>query len=380
MINFNVPPCIDTAFDYMKECVANHKICGDGPFTKRCSEWMEQRFGAQKVLLTTSGTSALEMACRLAGLTPGDEAILPSYTFSSTADAVILCGATPVFVDIRPDTMNIDERKIEAAITPRTRALIVVHYAGVACDMDAIMDIAQRHNLKVIEDAAQGVMATYQGRALGTISDFGCYSFHETKNYAMGEGGALVIRDAQNNEPAEIMREKGTNRAKFFRGQIDKYTWVDYGSSYLPADLNAAYLWAQLEHADEINENRLATWNAYHEAFEPLERAGKVERPFVPEDCTHNAHLYYLKCADLAERTALISFLKEHGVQAVFHYVPLHSAPAGRTYGRFNGTDEFTTKESERLVRLPLYFGLSEEDRTTVIEAVRSFYNQGGQR
>lgn len=380
MINFNVPPCIDTAFDYLRECVSNHKICGDGPFTHRCSEWMEQRFGAQKVLLTTSGTAALEMACRLAGLTPGDEAILPSYTFSSTADAVILCGATPVFVDIRPDTMNIDETKIEAAITPRTRAIIVVHYAGIACEMNAIMNIAARHNLKVIEDAAQGVMATYRGRALGTIGDFGCFSFHETKNYSMGEGGALLIRDASMNEPAEIMREKGTNRAKFFRGQIDKYTWVDYGSSYLPADLNAAYLWAQLEHADEINDDRLATWNAYHAAFEPLERAGLVARPHVPRECTHNAHLYYLKCADLAERTALIAHLKAHGVQAVFHYIPLHSAPAGCKFGRFCDADEFTTRESERLVRLPLYYGLTPEDRAAVIDAVRSFYAEGRQR
>ena len=318
------------------------------------------------------------MAARLCNLHEGDEVILPSFTFSSTADAVIMAGATPVFVDIRPDTMNIDETKIEAAITPSTRALFVVHYAGVACNMDVIMDIATRHDLYVVEDAAQGVMSSYKGRALGTIGHFGCFSFHETKNYSMGEGGALLIRDERFNEAAEILREKGTNRSKFFRGQIDKYTWVDYGSSYLPADLNAAYLWAQLEQADAINDNRLATWNAYWEAFAPLAKAGRVELPVVPDDCVHNAHLFFLKCANLAERTELIAHLRACGVQAVFHYVPLHSAPAGLKFGRFSGIDRFTTRESERLVRLPLYYGLEEADRARVIAAIRSFYADRG--
>lgn len=378
MISFNIPPCIDTAFDYLRQCVGEHKICGDGTFTHCCSAWMEHRFGAQKVLLTTSGTAALEMAARLCNLHEGDEVILPSFTFSSTADAVIMAGATPVFVDIRPDTMNIDETKIEAAITPSTRALFVVHYAGVACNMDVIMDIAARHDLYVVEDAAQGVMSSYKGRALGTIGHFGCFSFHETKNYSMGEGGALLIRDERFNEAAEILREKGTNRSKFFRGQIDKYTWVDYGSSYLPADLNAAYLWAQLEQADAINDNRLATWNAYWEAFAPLAKVGRVELPVVPDDCVHNAHLFFLKCANLAERTELIAHLRACGVQAVFHYVPLHSAPAGLKFGRFSGIDRFTTRESERLVRLPLYYGLEEADRARVIAAIRSFYADRG--
>lgn len=378
MISFNIPPCADAAFDYMRQCVDDHKICGDGAFTRRCSEWIERRIGAQKALLTTSGTAALEMAARLCGLHPGDEVILPSYTFSSTADAVIMTGATPVFVDVRPDTMNIDEALIEAAITPATRALFVVHYAGVACEMDAIMDIAARHGLYVVEDAAQGVMSSYKGRALGTIGDFGCFSFHETKNYSMGEGGALLIRDDRHNEAAEILREKGTNRTKFFRGQIDKYTWVEYGSSYLPSDLNAAYLWAQLEQADAINDDRLASWNAYFEAFAPLAEAGLVELPAVPDGCVHNAHLFFLKCADLAERSQLIAHLRSCGVQAVFHYVPLHSAPAGQTYGRFSGSDRFTTRESERLVRLPLYYGLTEADRDAVISSVIGFYDGRG--
>lgn len=378
MISFNVPPCIDTAFEYLRQCVDERKICGDGIFTQRCSEWMGRRFNIQNVLLTTSGTAALEMAARLCDLHEGDEVILPSFTFSSTADAIIMAGASPVFVDIRPDTMNIDETKIEAALTPATKALFVVHYAGIACEMDTIMDIAERHGLFVVEDAAQGVMSSYKGRALGTIGHFGCFSFHETKNYSMGEGGALLIRDERYNEAAEILREKGTNRSKFFRGQIDKYTWVDYGSSYLPADLNAAYLWAQLEKADLINDDRLDTWHAYKEAFEPLAQAGLAELPHVPEGCIHNAHLFYLKCADLDERSRLIAHLRDRGVQAVFHYVPLHSAPAGLKYGRFSGVDRFTTRESERLVRLPLYFGLQAHERTVVIDAVKSFYADRG--
>lgn len=376
MINFNVPPYVGKEMDYMKQAVENKKICGDGPFTKKCHQWLEGRFDAQKVLLTTSGTTALEMATILCGLQEGDEVILPSYTFSSTATSIVLTGAKLVFVDIRPDTMNIDETKIEAAITDKTKAIMVVHYAGVACEMDTIMDIAKCHNLKVIEDAAQGVMSTYKGRYLGTIGDFGCYSFHETKNYSMGEGGALVINNPEYNEKAEILREKGTNRAKFFRGQVDKYTWVDYGSSYLPSDLNAAYLYAQLEMADVINDNRLETWNRYYQELSFLAEKGKLELPVIPSDCKHNAHMFYLKTKDLEERTSLISYLKDHGVLAVFHYIPLHSAPAGVKFGRFDGADEYTTKESERLVRLPMYYKLTQEECSSVINAVRDFYNK----
>lgn len=375
MINFNLPPYVGTELTYVKQAIENHKICGDGPFTKKCNAWLEERFHAQKVLLTTSGTTALDMAMLLCDLKPGDEVILPSYTFSSTATSAVLAGARLVFVDIRPDTMNIDETKIEAAITDRTKVIIAMHYAGVACEMDTIMDIAHRHGLKVVEDAAQGVMSTYKGRALGTIGDFGCYSFHETKNYSMGEGGALVINDPAYNERAEILREKGTNRAKFFRGQVDKYTWVDFGDSYLPSELNAAYLWGQLEQAAVINNDRLASWNAYNEAFQPLAAAGIVGIPTIPKDCVHNAHMYYLKCKDLQERTALIDYLKENNVNAVFHYVPLHSSPAGYKYGRFHGVDVYTTQESDRLVRLPLYYGLNENDRRTVISAVMAFYD-----
>ena len=373
MISFNVPPCVGTELKYLEEAIRAHKISGDGQFTRRCSRWMEEKFGAHKVLLTTSGTAALDMALLLCGLEPGDEVILPSYTFSSTANAAVLAGARLVFVDIRPDTMNIDENKIEAAITERTRAIIVVHYAGVACEMDAIMDIARKHNLKVVEDAAQGVMAKYKGQYLGTIGDFGCYSFHETKNYSMGEGGAIVINDPAYIERAEILREKGTNRSKFFRGGIDKYTWVDFGDSFLPSELNAAYLWAQLERAEEINADRRRSWQAYYEALKPLAEAGKLALPVVPPECEHNGHMFYVKCRDLEERTRFIAFLKERGVGAVFHYVPLHSAPAGRKFGRFAGEDVYTTKESDRLVRLPMYFGLTGEDRKSVIDAVLRF-------
>lgn len=374
MINFNVPPYVGTELEYVKQAVQAHKICGDGAFTKKCNEWMENRFHAQKVLLTTSGTTALDMAALLCDLRQGDEVILPSFTFSSTATAFVLAGAKLVFVDIRPDTMNIDETKIEAAITDRTRVIVPVHYAGVACEMDTIMDIAKRYGLKVVEDAAQGVMSTYKGRALGTIGDFGCYSFHETKNYSMGEGGALVINNPAYNERAEILREKGTNRSKFYRGQVDKYTWVDFGDSYLPSEMNAAYLWGQLEKADEINNDRLATWNAYYEAFRPLADAGKVVLPTVPEDCVHNGHMFYLKCKNLEERTKFINFLRDSGIQAVFHYVPLHSAPAGLKFGRFDGRDECTTADSERLVRLPMYYGLSSAEREQIISAVKEFY------
>lgn len=379
MIPFNVPPCVGDELDYVKQAIDSHKICGDGAFTKQCNAWLEERFHAQKVLLTTSGTTALDMAMLLCELKPGDEVILPSYTFSSTATAAVLAGAKLVFVDVRPDTMNIDETKIEAAITERTKVIVVMHYAGVACEMDAIMDLARRHGLMVVEDAAQGVMSTYKGRALGTIGDFGCYSFHETKNYSMGEGGALIINNEAYNERAEILREKGTNRSKFFRGQVDKYTWVYFGDSYLPSELNAAYLWAQLEQADAINENRLATWNAYDEAFAPLKAQGKLELPVIPEDCVHNAHMYYLKLKNLQERTAFINYMKENDVHTVFHYVPLHSAPAGLKFGRFAGEDVYTTKESERLVRLPLYYGLAQEDLEKVIRLVYDFFAYEGE-
>lgn len=375
MIDFNVPPYVGTEMDYVREAAEkNRKICGDGPFSRKCHAWMEERFGAEKVLLTTSGTAALEMAAVLCDLKPGDEVILPSFTFSSTATAFQAMGAMLVFVDIRPDTMNIDETKIEDAITERTRVIVPVHYAGVACEMDEIVRIARKHGLIVVEDAAQGVMSTYKGRALGTIGAFGCYSFHETKNYSMGEGGALVINDPAYIERAEIIREKGTNRSLFRLGQVDKYTWVDRGSSYLQSDLNAAYLWAQLERADEINEDRLATWHAYYEAFAPLAEAGRVELPVVPEGCVHNAHMFYLKVRDLEERTAFIEHLKQHGVMAVFHYVPLHSSPAGLKFGRFHGEDVYTTRESDRLVRLPMYYGLSEDDRLTIIDVVNDYF------
>ena len=377
MIYFNVPPFVGCEMDYVREAVEqNRKISGDGPFTKRCNAWIEERFGAQKALLTTSGTTALEMAALLCGIQPGDEVILPSFTFSSTATAFVLAGARLVFVDVRPDTMNIDETKLEEAITDRTRVIVPVHYAGVACEMDTIMDIARRHGLMVVEDAAQGVMSTYKGRALGTIGDFGCFSFHETKNYSMGEGGALLINDPAYNEQAEILREKGTNRSRFLRGQVDKYTWVSYGSSYLPSDINAAYLWGQLEHADQINDNRLASWHAYDEALRPLAAKGLVELPCVPEGCVHNAHMYYVKARDLEERTALISYLKERGIMSVFHYVPLHSSPAGLKYGRFDGEDAYTTAESNRLTRLPMYYGLAPEDLNAVADAIHGFYGQ----
>ena len=374
MINFNVPPCTGREMDYIAEAIAAHKICGDGPFTRKCNAWMEERFHAHKAMLTTSGSTALDMASLLCDLQPGDEVILPSFTFSSTANSFAIYGAKLVFVDIRPDTMNIDETKIEAAVTDKTRVIVAMHYAGVACEMDAIMDIARRHGLLVVEDAAQAVMSTYKGRALGTIGDLGCYSFHETKNYSMGEGGAVVINNPAYVERAEILREKGTNRSKFFRGQVDKYTWVDIGDSFLPSELNAAYLWAQLEMADEINSDRLHSWQVYHEAFRDLAEKGLVTLPTVPAGCVHNAHMYYLKCRSLKERTALISFLKSRDILAVFHYVPLHSAPAGLRYGRFAGEDVYTTAESDKLVRLPMYYKLTAEDQAKVIAAVRDFY------
>ena len=374
MISFNKPPYVGEEIKYIEEAVKAQKICGDGQFTKKCNKWFEDKTGAAKVLLTTSCTHATELAALLLDIQPGDEVIMPAYTFVSTADAFVLRGATAVFVDINPKTMNIDENLIEDAITEKTKAIVPVHYAGVSCEMDKIMEIAKKHNLYVVEDAAQGVMSTYKGKALGTIGDYGCYSFHETKNYSMGEGGALLIRDGKNAELAEIIREKGTNRSKFFRGQIDKYTWVEAGSSYLPSDMNAAYLWAQLQKADEINENRLQSWNRYYEGLKDLEEAGKIELPYIPEYCEHNAHMFYIKAKDLEERSELISYLKENGVTAVFHYIPLHTAPAGKEYGRFHGEDKYTTKESERIVRLPMYYELDEQDAKKVMDLIHTFY------
>jgi len=371
MIGFNVAPFVGRELEYMKNAVDRHKICGDGEYTGKCKKWMEERTGTKTALLTTSCTHALEMAALLCDIGPGDEVIMPSYTFVSTANAFVLRGAKVVFVDIRPDTMNIDEKLIEEAITEKTKAIVPVHYAGVACEMDEIMEIARLHNLYVVEDAAQGVMSTYKGRALGTIGEFGCFSFHETKNFSMGEGGALLIREQQFTERAEILREKGTNRSKFYRGEVDKYSWCDMGSSYLPSDLNAAYLWAQLEEADKITADRMHTWKQYDEALRPL---GWFEVPHIPKECKHNAHMYYIKAKDLEERTKLLSYLMENGIKAVFHYVPLHSSQAGRRFGRFCGEDVYTTKESERLVRLPLYYQIGEENVEYVIGKVKKFY------
>lgn len=376
MIHFNVPPFVGTEFKYMREAVDNHKICGDGPFTQKCNKWIENRFGTKKALLTTSGSAALNMAALLCDINPGDEVILPSFTFSSTANAFVLAKAKLVFVDIRPDTMNIDENKIEAAISERTKVICPVHYAGVACEMDSIMSIAKRYNLKVVEDAAQGVMSTYKGKALGIIGDFGCFSFHETKNYSMGEGGAILINDESYIEKAEILREKGTNRSQFYRGQVAKYNWVDFGDSYLQSDLNAAYLWAQLGAADMINDDRLATWKKYRDAFIPLAEKEIIELPFIPDGCTHNAHMFYLKCKNLEIRQAYIKFMKDNDVLCVFHYVPLHSAPAGKKFGRFHGEDKYTTFESDRLVRLPMYYNMDKNDLEKVIHLTLEFFKR----
>lgn len=373
MIDFNKAPYVGNELAYIEEAVKNGKLCGDGPFTKRCSRWMQEMLPTGHALLTTSCTHALEMAAYLSDIREGDEVIMPSYTFVSTADAFVLRGARIVFVDIRPDTMNLDETKLEEAVTERTRAIVPVHYAGVACEMDTIMAVAKKHNLKVVEDAAQGFLAYYKGKALGTIGDFGCYSFHETKNYTMGEGGALVFDDKNQLERAEILREKGTNRSKFFRGEIDKYTWVNYGSSYLPSELNAAYLYGQLEAHQRVMDKRLALWNLYHEALAGLEEKGCLERPCIPDYAQHNGHMYYIKVKDLAVRTALIAWLREKGIMSVFHYIPLHSAEAGRRFGRFCGEDIYTTKESERLLRLPMFYGLTMEQAEYIAECVRSF-------
>lgn len=376
MIPFNIPPYTGKEIEYIKKAISNRKICGDGEFTKLCNGWLEDKFKSPKALLTTSCTSALEMSSILCDIKAGDEVIMPSYTFVSTADAFVMRGAKIKFVDINPKTMNIDETKIVEAINEHTKAIVPVHYAGVSCEMNQINEIAKQYNLKVIEDAAQGVMSTYRGKALGTIGDFGCFSFHETKNYSMGEGGAILIKNEEYNEKAEIIREKGTNRSKFFRGQIDKYTWVDYGSSYLPSDINAAYLWAQLEIADDINMDRLRTWNTYFESLKILEEQGLINLPYVPDYCTHNAHMFYIKAKDIKERSELIDYLKEKGILSVFHYIPLHSSPAGEKYGEFVGDDIFTTKESERLLRLPLYYGMDEEDVQKVIHEVKNFYGK----
>ena len=374
MIGFNVPIYMDESINCIKKATENRKICGDGEFTKKCSELMEEKFNAQKILLTTSCTSALEMAAILLDIQPGDEVILPSYTFVSTADACVMVGAKIVFVDINPKTMNIDENKIEEAITSKTKAIVVVHYAGISPDMDRIMKIAKEHNLKVVEDSAQGVMAKYKDKYLGTIADLGCYSFHETKNYSMGEGGAIVINDPELIERAEIIREKGTNRNKFFRGEIDKYTWVDYGSSYLPSELNCAYLYPQLKDAEMINNDRLTSWNYYKDGLKELEKDGCITLQYVPEYSEHNAHMFYIKAKNLEERTMLIEYLKSKGIQAIFHYIPLHTSPAGMRFGRFFGEDKYTTSESEKLVRLPMYYGLTRKEQDEVINAIKEFY------
>jgi dTDP-4-amino-4,6-dideoxygalactose transaminase len=373
MINFNSP------YKVKKTNIDYNKISGDGIYTKKCHTWFEENFGTPKALLTTSCTHALEMSAILLDIKPGDEVISPSYTFVSTVNAFVLRGAKIVFVDIRPDTMNIDENLIEQAITDKTKAIIAVHYAGVSCEMDTIMSIAKKHDLLVIEDAAQGVMSTYKNKFLGTIGDFGAYSFHETKNYTMGEGGALLIQNYKYVERAEIIREKGTNRSRFFRGQVDKYTWVDIGSSYLPSDINAAYLYPQLLSAKKINLNRLNSWNVYMKELKFLEKSGKIKLPYVPNECKHNAHMFYIKCKSLTERSQLIEFLKKNNVMTVFHYIPLHSSPAGLEYSRFNGDDVYTTKESEKLLRLPLYYGIKKHDLNKVCIKIKEFYTKNNE-
>ena len=374
MIKFNIPPYLGGELKNIEKAIKNEKICGDGEFTKKCNHWLEEKTGTKKALLTTSCTHALEMAALLCDIKPGDEVIMPSFTFVSTADAFVLRGAKIVFIDIHPEMMNMDENLIEQAITERTKAIVPVHYAGVGCEMDTICAIAEKHNLKVVEDAAQGIMSTYKGRNLGNIGDFGCLSFHETKNFSMGEGGALLIRSEADIEKAEIIREKGTDRSKFFRGQVDKYRWMDFGSSYLPSELNAAYLWTQLEAADQITENRLESWEKYYEALLPLSQMGKIELPYIPNYCQHNAHMFYIKTRDLDERTRFISYMKENDILAVFHYIPLHTAPAGKKYGVFAGEDRYTTRESNRLVRLPMYYNLDEEDLKKVVQTIYQFY------
>ena len=375
MIHFNVPPFIDTSLSYIEDAIQSHKICGDGKYTKLCNEWIEKKFSAHKALITTSGSSALDMAALLCDVKADDEVILPSFTFSSTANAFALRGARLVFVDIRPDTMNIDETKIEEAVTDKTKVIVPVHYAGVSCEMDTIMTIAKKYGLMVVEDAAQAIFSTYKGKYCGTIGDFGCFSFHETKNFSMGEGGAILINDSKYDSLAEIYREKGTNRTAFFRGEVAKYNWVEYGDSYLQSDLNAAYLWAQFEEYKRIQDNRLEIWKRYWNEFSPESEKWGIELPSIPEECIHNAHMFYLKCRNIDQRTRFINFMKDNEILCVFHYVPLHSAPAGLKYGRFSGEDEYTTSESDKLVRLPLYYGMKEDDLNRIIEKVKEFFS-----
>ncbi|MFS1538625.1 MAG: dTDP-4-amino-4,6-dideoxygalactose transaminase [Candidatus Phlomobacter fragariae] len=375
MIPFNKPTIVGTELGYMKEAMDSGKLCGDGHFTKRCQEWIEKHFQCSKALLTPSCTASLEIAAVLLDIKPGDEVVMPSFTFVSTANAFVLRGATIVFIDICPDTMNMDENKIETAITAKTRAIVPVHYAGVACEMDTIMALAKKHHLYVVEDAAQGVMSTYKGKALGTIGHIGCYSFHETKNYSSGgEGGAVLINDPSLIERAEIVREKGTDRSQFFRGQVDKYTWRDIGSSYLMSDLQAAYLWAQLEQAEKINRRRLDLWKNYYQALKSLTEIGKLDLPIIPTDLQHNAHMFYIKLKDIEQRTAFNKHMQAANILSVFHYVALHSSPAGHRFGRFHGDDRYTTKESDRLVRLPMFYNLTEEEQQQVINQIQCFF------
>ncbi|MBT2342237.1 MULTISPECIES: dTDP-4-amino-4,6-dideoxygalactose transaminase [Pseudomonas] len=369
-IQFNRPFMTGKELGYISEAKSGNMLAGDGPFTKRCHEWLESESGCARALLTHSCTAALEMAALLLNIGPGDEIIMPSYTFVSTANAFVLRGGVPVFIDIREDTLNLDERLIEAAITARTRAIVPVHYAGVACEMDTIMDIAKRHNLKVVEDAAQGVMATYKGRALGSIGDLGAYSFHETKNVISGEGGALLVNESSLALRAEIIREKGTDRSRFFRGEVDKYTWQEVGSSFLPGELIAAFLWAQLEEAERITKERLAIWQHYHGLLEPLEANGLLRRPIVPDSCQHNAHMYYVLLAPGIDRQKVLGELKRHEIFSVFHYVPLHSSPGGKRYGRTEGTLEVTDRQADRLLRLPLWVGLSAEQQQRIVNVL----------
>lgn len=376
MIKFNIPPCVGGEIENIQEVISARKICGDGKYTKRCNQWLESWSGSSKVLLTTSCTHALEMGAILADIKQGDEVILPSYTFVSTADAFVARGARIKFVDIRPDTMNIDEMLIEQAVTSKTKAIIPVHYAGVGCEMDTIVDIANQNRLFVIEDAAQGVKASYKNQALGSIGDFGCYSFHETKNYSMGEGGAIAINNVEYVERAEVIREKGTNRSRFFRGEVDKYTWVEFGSSYLPSELNSAYLYAQLEEADKINSARKMIWDRYYRGLSDLAEDERISLPFVPDYCDINGHMFYIKTKDIEERSNLINYLKENDIYTVFHYVPLHSSVAGRKYGEFIGEDVYTTRESERLLRLPMYYGLENAKVDMVVEKIYEFYKK----
>lgn len=377
-IPFNWPHMTGRELSYIAEAHAEGRLAGDGPFTKRCQAWLEQRAGGGKALLTHSCTAALEMAALLIDTGPGDEIIMPSYTFVSTANAFVLRGGVPVFVDIREDTLNLDERLIEAAITPRTRAIVPVHYAGVACEMDAILGIARRHGLRVVEDAAQGVMSSYKGRALGGIGDLGAYSFHETKNVISGEGGALLVNDAALAARAEIIREKGTDRSRFFRGEVDKYTWQDVGSSFLPGELVAAFLWAQLEEADRITAARMASWQRYHAMLAPLETHSLLRRPIVPAECVHNAHMYYVLLAPGIDRQSVLDAFKRHGIWSVFHYVPLHSSPAGRRHGRTHGSLAVTDRQAAQLVRLPLWVGLADAQQDRVVDVLKEALGRAG--